>query len=166
LVNYAIALLKVGRYQDSVDVSREYLRREPKGKHASAALSNIGIALTKLGKVKDAEVVFRESLNLEPSEPKTYVNLVALLRDQKRFIEGLKWVEIALQLIDGDNWRPRLLEDMAWLLLHLGRSEEAIDAATKCLLLQPDRIYTRYLLALGLSNMGRFEEALAETRTV
>ncbi|HOW70627.1 MAG TPA: hypothetical protein PKY77_08505 [Phycisphaerae bacterium] len=69
---------------------------------------------------------------IDPS-PKDCGNIAGMLKARKRFADALPWVEKGLALKDDDRWRhepafglDKLRQD---LLVHLGRRQEAIDAA-------------------------------------
>lgn len=81
-------LARLGRLNESIEVSRELLKAEPKNKQA---LWNLGLILHKVSRFDEALSCYERLVPLEPEFLKTehFCNIASILRRQKKYSEAI-----------------------------------------------------------------------------
>jgi tetratricopeptide (TPR) repeat protein len=166
LINYGSALHRLGRSEEAAAAARRYLDREPDGRWAAAARTNLALALRKLGDDDGAEGLFREAIRRQPGHVIHYRNLAQLLMDQRRWAGALGVLEAGLARATTGEDRVLLLEALAFVYAEEERAEPALRHIDQALALGAGGVRARYLRGRALALLGRLDEARAEISAV
>jgi Flp pilus assembly protein TadD len=93
LNNLGVLAMKEGHNREAIAYFRTCLLS--RGDYEKA-YNNLGLVLLKEGEKVQAEEAFRKSIEIDKSRIEPYLNLISLLRSEKRFEEALKVLETAL----------------------------------------------------------------------
>jgi tetratricopeptide (TPR) repeat protein len=115
-----------------------------------AALLERAQHLCGLYRFPDAATVLSQILAMQPRHAHAWCLMARAQLGQDRPRAALQAARAAASLADDQEW-PRRLESMA--LVHLGRDEEAADAAEDAVRLAPNRWYGYAQLAHALSHL-------------
>ncbi len=189
--NYAALLGTMNRYAEAETVQREALAigRQVLGPGTLTVANltnNLAVTLTSLGRLADAERAFRDAFEQHLAilgEDHWRVGNIArnigrILALQQQYATALPWLDRAIaNAAAAKTSESPGLENMrvqrAWILFRLGRSAEALEAATRAIsalehMKDPNDGYAlasaRTTQAQLLSRMGRPEEAEAPAR--
>lgn len=103
-----------------------------------------------------AEAAFRRSIELDPGLVDSRIHYANFLRAMRRVEEGTEQLEIARDLSPLD---PGIWGELAVQYTHLGRFDEAREAALRANELDPAHVASRFSTALRLFGEGRKREA-------
>lgn len=167
LSRYAYALLYAGRFQEAIDVARNWRpqRDNLQGLEEGEGWSlNIeAYALDALGRRSEADAVFDQLVTLPADEYPWVVNFVinraSRLVGQERWEQGLDATELARSVADkhGTTYARMLVaRDRACALHRLGRSE---DASREADFLVENFDHSAAIATTGLMCVGREREA-------
>ena len=189
--NYAALLGTMNRYAEAETVQREALAigRQVLGPGTLTVANltnNLAVTLTSLGRLADAERAFRDAFEQHLAilgEHHWRVGNIArnigrILALQQQYATALPWLDRAIaNAAAAKKSESPGLENMraqrAWILFRLGRSAEALEAATRAIsalehMKDPNDGYAlasaRTTQAQLLSRMGRPGEAEAPAR--
>jgi TolB-like protein/DNA-binding winged helix-turn-helix (wHTH) protein/tetratricopeptide (TPR) repeat protein len=109
-----------------------------------------------------AEREFRHALKLAPSNPDVHILYAIFLSSVGRLPEAGTEIEYALKL-DSASLLPN--SAAAWIYLHQGRYEKALDQARRTLEMFPDSIHAHFVLGWGAWNRKKGSEAVAAFET-
>ena len=186
--NLAIALLKLGRFEESC---AEFLRAIQLRPDFAESRENLGAALTKLYRWEEAVAVYRGALVLDPKRLDSARNLGIALSRLQRWSDAAVAFQDAINLDPTDpvlcrnlgvahlreeNWeaaatayrRSITLDpnnsdaycDFATALTRCSFSDEAREGYRKMLALAPDNLVARVGLAVELLKLGQWDEAV------
>jgi tetratricopeptide (TPR) repeat protein len=123
--------------------------------------NNLGVALLSSDPDRAAEC-FARAIALDPGYRDAVANLSWTYASRERYVEALEVIERAVAAGNEDG---SLDGDLAWALMNVGRSEEAIAAAERVLARQEegeDALCARKVRASCLWTVGRLREAEPE----
>lgn len=128
----AIALVRLGRIDESLAANEEAVRREPE---EGTFYTNLGYCLEKLGRKEEAIATYRKALALSGTDAAAAHNLGNHLSDQGKLDEALVAYRKAIRMKpDYANAHLRLGN----VLAELGRPAEALAACREALRIRPD----------------------------
>jgi serine/threonine-protein kinase len=110
-----------------------------------------------------AEREFRRAIELNPNLALAHAWYANYLVSRRQLSQAVAEVRLAEQL---DPFSLVVITNVGWTLGYDRRSEEAIGAYRRALVLDPTYIQARSRLATELSIIGRFDESSAEARQV
>jgi TolB-like protein/tetratricopeptide (TPR) repeat protein len=110
-----------------------------------------------------AEREFTRAIELNPNLALAHVWYANYLASTKQLDRAVAQVRQAEQL---DPFSLVVVTNVGWTLSYARRSTDAIAAYRRALALDPSYIQARMRLASELATIGRFDEAIAETRKV
>ena len=122
----------------------------------SQAAANVAQQYTNQGRFKDALKYYRKAVAATPNDPKTRVNLAAVLSRLNRIESAMEQLRQVLRL------DPAHLEanyNMATLLARQGRDQDAIGFYERALERDSGRRETNFNMASALLRLRRYEEA-------
>jgi TolB-like protein/Flp pilus assembly protein TadD len=117
-----------------------------------------GAFLTVIGRPLDGVRYLEQATQINPNEALYRVQMARALCFAGRGREALVQIEAALRLSPRDPYMGMYALDMAFVLLTLGRNEEAETWARQSFDGSPN-VYAGYSLALAIARQGRAEEA-------
>ena len=121
----------------------------------------LALAAHRAGKLDEAASLYRSVLAADPRDPEA-LHLFGVLHDaQGRPAQAAALIEAALALRETASYRCNL----AMVLGHLGRHEEAVAAARRALALRADYPEALNNLGVSLNALGRNEAAIAAFET-
>jgi glycosyltransferase involved in cell wall biosynthesis len=146
-------LLDIADYPRAVRAYKEAVRRAP---NSPALLKELGNALYLFGRPAEAAAFFEASLKLDAAQFDTWRNLGVVHANQGQWEIALDHFDraIALRADNADLHRYRGLA-----LAHLGRHEEAAQAAREALCRLPESMECRALYEEQMTHVGRTAEA-------
>jgi Flp pilus assembly protein TadD len=154
-----LALAELGRREEQVAELREVIRLEP---DYSAAHSLLGSALRAIGKEEEAISAYREAIRLKPREARYHCNLASVLGQLGRYKEAIATYREALR-VQPDS--TQALNNLGCILCDVvGDYAAAEEAFRKAVQLEPDSARHHCNLARALSQQGKTDEAIAESR--
>lgn len=153
--NLANALSRLGRTDEALDAYERALELRPQ---YPRALNNLGSALHRLGRLEEAIRAYRKALALEPDEADACNNLANALKDIGSLDEALSLYDRAISLSRGGGDRAvskgipgggdRLLANKALLLMQMGDTVGASEAARAALAANPDSVPAWHIQSL------------------
>lgn len=105
---------------------------------------------------EEAEEAFRRSIELDPGLVDSRIHYANFLRAMRRVEEGIAQLEYARELSPLD---PGIWGELAVQYTHLGRTEEAREAALRAIALDSTHVASRFSNALRVYGEGRQREA-------
>lgn len=133
-------------------------------KDPTLASAHGSLALVKLHRDWDwtgAEQHFRRALKLNPSNADIHHDYAHLLLVMRRDRESVAETERAVAL---DPFNPMLNACLGWHRLFAGEYDQAIDAATRALQIQPANFWARMNLGWAYEQKAMYTEALTQFR--
>jgi tetratricopeptide (TPR) repeat protein len=152
LQNYAGALAEVGRLADAAEQYRLLLRLKPGFADAAASLGWLMIELEKPELALDH---LRRVIAAEPHRLPVRLNMGRALQKAGMPREALREYEIVRTALPDD---PVVLNNIAMVLQHLGRLDEADATFRRALTLAPQDAEARHSFGDLCLQRGRFEE--------
>ncbi|MCZ6777684.1 MAG: tetratricopeptide repeat protein [Acidobacteria bacterium] len=122
--------------------------------------SLLGQAYALADRYPDAEREFLVALAVKPGDFQTLYNLGRLYRLQERYKESRKRLQEALELVPTPSDLPRVHQNLAVVLLALGRRSESLPHLQAFLEARPDRHALRLQLANTQFELSLYGEAL------
>lgn len=111
-----------------------------------------GLIFAREGEIDLADDNFRRSLRIDGSSSKTRNNYAAFLFSQERTEDAYEQLELVVRDTDYEL-RPQAFENMGIAALRLGRMEDAENAFTRAMQLNPNQL--RSALELVIINLNR-----------
>jgi TolB-like protein/Tfp pilus assembly protein PilF len=130
------------------------------GQDDALALTFAGFSIGMDGHDHGAAFTALEAaLAISPSSALTYIVGGVILGWAGRAERAIEWGERAIRLSPFDPWAWSAYHALTLGHFHLGRHEEAANAAHKAVQLNPAHSISHMLLAAALAKLGRFKEA-------
>jgi adenylate cyclase len=164
-VNLGWAYLNTGRYAEAIVAEREALSHNPNHIPAHFFLASsyfwqwVSQQSPDTQTLEPAVAVGQRGLALNESYPISHIILGYLALYQRQYAPALAEMERAVALAPTEAWGHAAL---AQVLSYMGRSEEALQAATQALRLKPGAVNI-HLSGVGTAYAmaGHYEEAIA-----
>lgn len=136
-----------------VSAARTALKLDPGLAEAHILLADIA---QKQWHWAEAESEYRRALELDPNDPDAYTGLAEWFLCQGRADDALNWEQHARELdsFGSTNW------ELAWILFHSRRYDEAIRELRNTLAVRPDDASSLWLLGFTLVVNGQPKEAI------
>jgi TolB-like protein/DNA-binding winged helix-turn-helix (wHTH) protein/Flp pilus assembly protein TadD len=136
-----------------VSAARTALKLDPGLAEAHILLADIA---QKQWHWAEAESEYRRALELDPNDPDAYTGLAEWFLCQGRADDALNWEQHARELdsFGSTNW------ELAWILFHSRRYDEAIRELRNTLAVRPDDASSLWLLGFTLVVKGQPQEAI------
>ena len=136
-----------------VSAARTALKLDPGLAEAHILLADIA---QKQWHWAEAESEYRRALELDPNDPDAYTGLAEWFLCQGRADDALNWEQHARELdsFGSTNW------ELAWILFHSRRYDEAIRELRNTLAVRPDDASSLWLLGFTLVVKGQPKEAI------
>jgi len=136
-----------------VSAARTALKLDPGLAEAHILLADIA---QKQWHWAEAESEYRRALELDPNDPDAYTGLAEWFLCQGRADDALNWEQHARELdsFGSTNW------ELAWILFHSRRYDEAIRELRNTLAVRPDDASSLWLLGFTLVVKGQPNEAI------
>jgi len=154
LLQQAIELHKVGRFEEAARLYRETLLSHPDN---ASALHLLGVVEAQLGHHDTAVELIGRAIEIDPANAAAHYNLGNALRELNRYEEALSAYDRSLQL-RGDD--PGVLNNQGAVLFALGRLEEAVAAYDRALAIDPRRAEALCNRGNALLALGKHQAAL------
>jgi serine/threonine-protein kinase len=155
-INLGMALLKVGRPRQAMDVLGRGLRIAPRD---PLLLNNMGIALRDVGRPVEATKYFRQALVEWPNSAVIHGNLANELQARGQIDDAIEHYQKAIRLDPNDG---RFHSNLGLAYLTNGRLDEALDHFRQADRLPPRSAKVKVYLGIALQRKGRLEEAIAQ----
>ncbi len=123
-----IALIRMGKVAEGIDILQEALRIEADSVDTHA---NLGAALLKLGKTDQAVVYLRKALQIKPDIPEVHTNLGIILADKGKYAEAVAHFRKALKADPDNADAQRNLEKTLAFLREIDGNIEKIENALR-----------------------------------
>jgi tetratricopeptide (TPR) repeat protein len=152
---------QAGRPGPAIDLIRRAIVVNPQ---VAAFHSNLASALKAAGHLADAQASYQEAIRLDPNFADAHAQLGVLLRsagDPSALAQAKSHLETALKI---NPKHPVALRNHALLLSEMGKIDEAIQALSDSLKVQPASAETHYALAELCAGNKRAEEAIVAYR--
>jgi Flp pilus assembly protein TadD len=146
-------LRKQGKLNETIYHCSEAIRIKP---NYTKALNCLGIALCEAGRIDEAIPYYEKALEIDPCFANANANLALALASKGDFAEAVRHYRIALETTD----IIPLHRDLGYVLLKLGRFEEAVAEYRKVLSAMPDNPDVLNELGYALAHTGKFDEAI------
>lgn len=158
------------RFADAISAYQQGLKLEPKSVKAE---DNLGLAYQGLDRVNDAIAAFETAISWQADaavrNPDPYINLGAILIEQNRPAEAVKYLDQALAIppesyrAQGmEELRPRAHEHLSKAYSRLSQLPKAENELEKALELTPNDAHLHYELAQIYQREGLSEKAKSE----
>lgn len=136
-----------------VSAARTALKLDPSLAEAHVLLADVA---QKQWHWAEAESEYRRALELDPNDPDAYTGLAEWFLCQGRADDALNWEQHARELdsFGSTNW------ELAWILFHSRRYDEAIRELRDALAVRPDDASSLWLLGFTLVAKGQPNEAI------
>lgn len=121
IFNRANSLLRLGRYQESVETIDGLIKSSDPASKNPMALFVHGIGLAKTGRLQEAEITLQRCLELSPSYVEAHLVKALVHQEQFRFREALQHFE-AIKNIRGPDTPPTVLASITDLQQRLDRA--------------------------------------------
>jgi hypothetical protein len=131
LMNYGLALMAEGRYQETLEVFQRALKLSP---NYSYLHINLGVVYSQMGNPQQAEYHFKLALDLPPYAPEAPFYYGNWLAQQKRYADAKFYLKRALQLSPAHQVARYTLMDV---LAKNGETKELKDLAEETLKIIP-----------------------------
>ena len=156
--NYlGLCYLERGEYEDASDSFTLASHFKP---DFAQPFFNLASLEYKRGNLKQAIAHLEHAIELKPDFANAHNNLgFFLMHDLGDIERGAKHIEIALQLTPASS---DVLCNYSMVLIHLGRSEDALQLCSQLLTFQPDMHDARLNRGLAALKLGRFAEGWAD----
>jgi Flp pilus assembly protein TadD len=139
--NLGIVLQALGDMHAAGENYRQAIAQEP---NQAMPRHYLGVLLAALGDKEQAVLCQREAIRLAPGFTAAYVSLGNALHHLNRLAEAETAYRNALGLPDGGTSRSEVLNELAMVLLKMGRYNEAVVEIRQALALKPDsQLYMR-----------------------
>jgi Flp pilus assembly protein TadD len=150
--NLGMLLVREKRTEEARDALVRAVALEPDN---PTTHRNLGKAYHELGQLATSEHHLRRSLELDPGAPVTYSVLGFLVAERGRPDEAEATLRDGLAVRD----TPGLRNNLAWLLIEQGRTEEGLEHARRAVDLHPEFAAAWDTLGVALARTGSREEA-------
>jgi tetratricopeptide (TPR) repeat protein len=163
LASYATALVNQGRWADANQRFEEALKIDASN---AQTLTNYADALAQQERYDEAEQQFRKALASNDKDATTLTNYGNVLAQQLRYKRAFDKLEQALKYAP-DN--PITRSVYGKLLMQVGSYKEACAQFEQSLGLHLDRqteVSTRFLYAVALQSLKRYDEAIAQLQQI
>ena len=125
---------------------------------ASSYLHNIvGLCLFNLGKKEQSLENFRNALRLEQNNIITYINIVNVLKDQKKYDEALKVIQIAIKI---NPYFTQSFISCGEIFQEIGNYKKAREYYEKAINLNPENYEAYFNLGIVYDSLKRFSLAI------
>ena len=128
-----------------------------------AGLRGLGELFAQTGRMDAAAACWEGALEADPADAETMTMIALQMQRSGRATEALRMLD---RVVATNPWVSAVHAQRGALLASMGRFDEAIDAATTSLDLDPSRQSVRNLLADLLDKVGRGDEAAAQRKIV
>ncbi len=152
--NLGTALLAFGQPWKALSPLQTAIRLDP---NSSAHRHSIGVAYYRLMQLDEAEAHLIAARSLAPLSPSSYVTLIQVYRDQRRFSAGEECLT-SIQKLIGEN--PASLADLAVRLFREGMFAETLSVGQRLLAVDANHLQGLMLVGQSLKKLGRFPEAV------
>ncbi len=150
--NLGMLLMRMERAPEARDALARAIVLEPDN---PTTHRNLGKVYYELRQPAASEQQLRRSLELDPEAPVTYSVLGFLLAEQGRGAEGEDVLRTGLAIRE----TPGLLNNLAWLLVEQGRTDEGLVHARRAVELHPEFAAAWDTLGVALARTGSDDEA-------
>ena len=155
-LNRAVLHADLGDIDAALDAYQTALRIDPR---FVPARINLGMLHDELGRREEAEAQFRKAIEVRPDLAEVHYSLGLLVaEDEERLAEA---AEILARATSLDPDHPRMHYNLGLALQRLGRHEEAEQALTRALELDPRGLDYYAALAIFYAQQERWVRALA-----
>jgi tetratricopeptide (TPR) repeat protein len=148
-----MALLKLGRFTESIELARAELLQH----NNSEAWDLVGVNLTSMGKHEEALIAFEKSLGLDPTNTSVITKAAGALIGLKRFEESLDRLS---QVLVSDPLNMQALILKGFVLASVQQKSDALAVFNKATSIDPKEEQAWLGRATVLFTLDRFEEAL------
>jgi len=153
----------IGRLKEAETHLRRAIELDPQSSDAHGIL---GLCLSEQGQTQEALARFNKAIELDPDLESAHFNLGTFLSSLKRPDEALIHFQEALRINplsrQARECGVSIRVNQGSLLGREGKAKEAAKRFREALAMDPQSGFARYSLAISLSQMGKFEEALRE----
>lgn len=156
LLQAATAMFAAGQPNDAVHYARAAVAIDPRDFSALRTLSGL---LSMTGELEEAESVARRAIARCPDDPEARLHLGGIQITLGRFHDA---VENLVAHVRATDARPEGWATLSSALAHLGRTERALDAISRAIILRPCDLEYRLHRASLLTSRARFGDALVE----
>jgi Flp pilus assembly protein TadD len=154
--NLALALVELGRLEEAAVHFRKSLALEPKAE----IYSDLGFVEARLGRSDEALADYRKALALDPTCASAHFNLAVSFVQAGSFADAEPHYRQAL----AGKPTAETHNGLGYVLVHLGRPEEAIQEFRKAIEASPQYTPAYNNLAEALAAEGKLEEAASYYR--
>ena len=156
----AVVLHNDMRYQESLDLLQELIRRNPDNARYH---NSCGVTLHKMGRYEEALAEMQKAATLDSDNAQYHNGCGVTLHEMGRYEDALDEKRKAIAL-EPENAR---YHNSCGVTLHkMGRYEDALAEEQKAIALDPENAEYHYSCGVTLHEMGRYEDALAEKQKV
>jgi tetratricopeptide (TPR) repeat protein len=148
-----MALLKLGRYTESIELARAELQQH----NSSEAWDLVGVNLVSMGNNEEALTAFEKSFELDPKNTSVITKAAGALIALKKFEEALDKLD---QVLVRDHRNMHALILKGFVLASLKRERDALAVFNKATSIDPKEEQAWLGKATVLFTLDRFEEAL------
>jgi Tfp pilus assembly protein PilF len=120
------------------------------------AKANLAIIYNQLGKNDKSETLLRDLIKNHPELPESYYYLGLLLAERKNFVEAIKYMKKASELMPE---RARINYNVGLMLQNIGRKNEAEKELLKALKKEPNNFDFLYALTDHYIKRGKYSKA-------
>jgi Flp pilus assembly protein TadD len=158
--NVGEVALRQGHLQQAYREFQEAVRIQPDD---AINRDNLGEALLRLGLFDEAEEHFRESLRIKPDFPKPHVNLGLVYLNRRQLDDAEREFRAALasQRLT-QSFRAAITSNLGIVLTLKGRKQEAEQAFTQAVRLDPDNSDARANLGKAFVEKGMAREGVVQ----
>ena len=156
LSNYSLLLIKMGRYEEALEVSDHFIQHAP---HIQSGLHNRAIILRHLGRFKEAMTLLNQALEKYPNALVFKIEYAYILNKLHSRQKALDYYE---QLIEDHEDHFDVQGNFAVFLQQYGYYKRALQAYERSLTLNPNQAATRFNYSLHLMLCGYYEKAWPE----
>jgi tetratricopeptide (TPR) repeat protein/spermidine synthase len=150
-----VALVRAGRFEELIALSREILEQDP---NTPRAHFRIATALAKLGKTDAALAEYRAELRVNPSHTTSYARIAQIMEARGDLEAAVGAYRAALTI---DKTTPKLRIDLAGLLFRHGRNDEAEELYRDVIRTWPGYVWAHIGLGNLLLDKGEIESSAA-----
>ena len=156
LFNKAIQLDNLGKYDESIKIYKELIKRNPDN---SRYHYGFGVMLHRMERYEEAMEEKQRAIELEPENAGYHASLGVTLHEMKYYEKSLEEKQKAVEL-EPDNAEYHHNQGLTFYVM--GRYEDSKKESEKALKIDPDNARYHESLGMALHKMGCFEEALKE----
>ena len=159
-ITLAKSLMSQGKYEEAATQLQSLLQRMP---DELEALDSLGLCYRNLGRQDEAIAIFEDILERDEGYQHAYEHLAELLDSQGDYLGAINYLEQAKHKITDPMG---VLGTLIGVYHNYAMHYQAIQRCNEALKLDPENSDIRYYLVLSLADFGKYEEALAELKTL